>query len=247
MPVIKAGWYHHNSGKHPGNHFCQSGVQFGIKLNFSPTIVREEIIPPDDPSCDYKPTFLASSRFVHLAFPNGDSTLDYISSSSYTVLVIKVKYAKIADTVAASILARGLPAQVVLLPSINLENYQCQGNQKVIANLLSDENVLVVRPDYVIAWRIDESSIPHGPQVEEGVSKITGLDYNGGCLRDLYQSSNDAKTTKSYQSWLTREFRYNQRPYKFRFPMAGEFLYDHVCTYIFLQYSLAYHRLNSDC
>ena len=56
-PVMYGSWYYHNSGAHSGNHFSQGGIQLGIKLNFSPVVMREEIILPDDPSCQYNVRF----------------------------------------------------------------------------------------------------------------------------------------------------------------------------------------------
>ena len=39
---------------------------FGGKLNFSPLVAREAILPPDDPACSYQPVLRAGARLPHL-------------------------------------------------------------------------------------------------------------------------------------------------------------------------------------
>jgi hypothetical protein len=62
---IRAYWYFSNSGKHIGNHFCQSGmIQLGTKYNHSPIVCAEHPLP-DDPFCDYLPSIRAGGRLPY--------------------------------------------------------------------------------------------------------------------------------------------------------------------------------------
>lgn len=218
MPIIKAGWYHHNSGSHGTNHFSQSGIQLGIKQNFSPVITREEVLQPDDPSCEYAPVFRMGARLPFLPLIRKERGIfSFIDSASYSILVIKSDWVDTAKSLASSIESRGFPVTMVVLPQIDPSSYN--GNYLKIAHMLMSETLLVVRPDHIIAWRGRE----HPQQLdllEEAASKITGLDTHQQCLKEEFDMSLDAETLKSYHFWLTREFRYSLRPYKFRFPKA---------------------------
>lgn len=217
-PVIKAGWQHHNSGVHSANHFAQSGIQMGVKLNFSPVIQREETVPPDDPTCVYDPSCQAGSRILYLELPDGQSTHSYLDTSGYTLYLIDMELIDAANSLIAAIRIRGTPITTVLMPAIDIEDYD--GNQKHVAGLICQEKMFIARPDHVIAWRLDEGVSLNQSLIDIAASKLTGFDDEGKCLKEEFSYSSDASTIRSYHTWLTREFRYNQRPYKFQFPMS---------------------------
>lgn len=219
MPFIRAGWYHHNSGTHGSNHFSQSGTQLGIKLNFSPIIMREEVVPADDPSCEYKPSFRAGARLPFLPFQNSQENIfSFINSAGYTLLVVKPECSAFAQDLFSSVRNRGMSVTLSYLPTIYPECYE--GNYRKIADLLLEESFLVIRPDHVIAWRVSDVSALDSFIADQAASKITGVDQDGNCLSEAFRSSSDAKTIVCYQSWLTREFKFSLRPYKFRFPKS---------------------------
>lgn len=217
MPVVKAGWYHHNSGQHSSNHFSQGGIQFGAKLNFSPVIMREEIILPDDPSCKYIPSVCAGSRLPYLCLPGGQSIYSLLSTSGYTVFALDGELVNVAEEFANSIRTRLIPATTVVIPPLKPDAYE--GTHKVVSDLLRNERMIVVRPDHVISWRLDNERNQED-QIKQGVSVLTGFDELGLSLQERYLASNDAHIVLSYQRWLTREFRFAQRPYRFRFPTS---------------------------
>lgn len=220
MPVIRAGWYHHNSGTHGANHYSQSGIQLGIKQNFSPVIMREEFLQPDDPSCDYVPVFRTGARTPYLPFTDGKSIFSFIDSVAYSILVIKSDWVDTAQSLASSIKSRGVPVTIAVLPHFDPSSYQ--GNHQKIANLLMAEKLMIVRPDHIIAFRAHQCSSeqPQQDLIEEAASKITGIDSQQRCLKEDFDMSADAEIVGSYHRWLTREFKYSLRPYKFRFPKA---------------------------
>ena len=217
-PIIKAGWYHHNSGHHSGNHFAQSGIQMGVKLNFSPVIQREETVPPDDPTCTYNPSFQAGSRLLYLELPNGQSTHSYLDTSGYTLYLIDMNFIDTAKMLAAAIQLRGMPVMTMLMPAIDVRDFE--GNQKRVAQLICREKMIIARPDHVIAWRLGEGVCLDESLIDIAASKLTGFDNEGICLKEDFSYSCDASTIRSYHTWLTREFRYNQRPYSYQFPMS---------------------------
>lgn len=217
-PVIKAGWQHHNSGLHSSNHFAQSGIQMGVKLSFSPVIQGEEIVPPDDPTCKYEPSCQAGSRILYLVLPDGQSTHSYLDTSGYTLYLIDTELTDTANSLAAAIRLHGMPITTVLMPAIDIKDYS--GNEKHVARLICQEKMFIARPDHVIAWRLDEGVDLDQSLIDTVASKLTGFDDEGSCLKEEFSYSGDASTIRSYHTWLTREFRYNQRPYTFQFPMS---------------------------
>lgn len=194
---------------------------FLFKQNFSPVIMREEILQPDDPSCDYAPVFRTGARTPYLPLTDGQSIFNFIDSATYSILVIQSDWIDTANNLASSIRSRGFPVTVSMLPDIDLSFYQ--GNHQKVAEMLVVENILVVRPDHIIAWRActSSNSILSQPHfIDQAASKVTGLDSQQRCLREEFNMSMDAETVRSYHRWLTREFKYSLRPYKFRFLKA---------------------------
>lgn len=180
--------------------------------------MREEVIPADDPSCKYVPAFRAGARVPYLPFSKDKSTFSYIDKVGYSILVIKTESVDTANDLASSIRDRGVPVTVSIFPDVDPTSFE--GNYKRIAEILVAESILVIRPDHIIAWRVSGISAIDSKVINDVASKITGFDKDRACLKEEHDTSSDAETIRCYHRWLTREFRYSQRPYKFRFPKA---------------------------
>ena len=166
-PIIRAAWYHHNSGTHSTNHFSQSGIQLGIKLNFSPVVMKEETIQPDDPTCKYNPTICAGARIPYLPLLDRNGIFSFIDSSGYSILVINTDLLDFANQLAISITDSDVPATVSIIPRIDVNSFK--GHYKKIAQLFLAESVLVVRPDHIIAWRACSTNTSIGNAVEQAI------------------------------------------------------------------------------
>lgn len=94
-----------------------------------------------------------------------------------------------ANNLASSIRSRGFPVTVSMLPDIDLSFYQ--GNHQKVAEMLVVENILVVRPDHIIAWRActSSNSILSQPHfIDQDVYNKNGKPPN---LKEIYEERVD--------------------------------------------------------
>ena len=230
---IRAHWYFANSGKHNGNHFSQSGVQLGTHFNYSPVLCTEHPLT-DDPFCDYLPVIRAGGRlpFYHIPSPEEPSVFvgiyDLVLKMGYTLFVVRAteegvlndQVTGIVDSLTEHFHKLGVPFDVVLSIFIaDLKNLDVNrgGTRTTALELWSQEQLILVRPDHVVAWHLPrkESVCPFKQSPETIVSIVTGLAQ--AKIGD-WVGSERHKRMMNYQDWLTKQFRFNLRTYQFLFP-----------------------------
>ena len=90
QPLLTRRWAHTNTGFHNDNHFSSSGIQLGIRYDFSSIIYRElsEKLPGEDPPCIAHPRVIAGARLPIFPLGIGDHLLKHLDNQVYTLLYV---------------------------------------------------------------------------------------------------------------------------------------------------------------
>lgn len=206
---IAAGWYFHNSGAHGHNHFCQSGVQLGMKLNFSPAVAAELDPSADDPICTYHPRVLAGCRVPDAPLETGSRILDHVARGRFTVFV--VRGADDSSASKAACLCRMMEGGGVLARMVILPAFRATPESEAVRADYSHHSLVVVRPDFYIAWRLPRGQQLGDAELEDVAATLLGAAPGPGAR---------CAQLDAYQRWLTRLFLFNLRPFGFNFPSA---------------------------
>ena len=190
---------------------------FGGKLNFSPLVAREAILPPDDPACGYQPVLRAGARLPHLLLPDGTAIAEHIANDRYTLLLLADASAT-AEALRAALQSRGVACQVARV-AVHAKGQETSGGQ--LAFEYAKHAMLVVRPDLHVAWRLKLSARPPDAAAVESVADTLSGRSGGGTDRWAeVERSTDYDSMRSYRLFMTQRFQAKLRPLGFAFPQA---------------------------
>jgi len=206
-----------NSGHHSANSWSQTGIQYGVKFGHSPIISPEPERSSDDSPCNYVPVIAAGARLPHM-FVDGRSIHERISMDTYTFLVLSRSEVGVIPSSVLNCLWRltelNVPSVTVV---INLDN----ATPPEIRQLYVEEQVVIVRPDFWVAWRLPVGRrVPVEAELVALAETLTGRTANGECLWPKMVKSKAFARTVNYHRWLHSVLENKMRPLGFFFPRA---------------------------
>tara|TARA_R110002050_G_scaffold67447_2_gene145975 strand:- start:2085 stop:3284 length:1200 start_codon:yes stop_codon:yes gene_type:complete len=169
--LLTCRWSHGNQGFHNDNHFSSSGIQLGIRYDFSSIIYREasEKLPGEDPPCIVHPTVVAGARLPIFPLGDGDHLIKHLDNQVYTLLYVTREHtskgerrrssfgnprATATDKATASIRESfqeyGAPLKLVEMSELfsTIPGHL----PRVYAALLMEFAYILVRPDGYVGW-----------------------------------------------------------------------------------------------
>lgn len=158
-----------------------------------------------------------------LYFKSNGTIYDSIGAEGYTLLVFGpagVKASKqFRDTFGKKVRALYQSGHEALFPikevQVDVTSICPQKSDRQVHDMYREHALVVVRPDFYVAWRLTTVDQEEGQSGEDGfelpVSIILGLQK---------PSIKQQQRSHSYQRWLRRQFIFNLRPFAFNFPSA---------------------------
>lgn len=153
--IVLARWFHTTSGEHLGNNFCQSGLSYGCRYDFSPAVLGgdERNSPPEDPFPVYIPKLVPGGRVLHVEFTDTHSVHDLIKLSGYTIfktssLISKKEVEDIVDafeTLGAEITSVDISEKLI-------SGLRAGKRNSYVATLWTEQQVVICRPDLYVSW-----------------------------------------------------------------------------------------------
>jgi len=215
-------WLRLNRGKHANQHFAQDGIQFGLKLLCSPIISTSSGSLVNDPPSRYTPCIATGAYLPDYRLGEQSFVHDHIHRHLYSIVVIGDEDAH-ADTVRHLTTAFSLRdfgfhvAYISLFPADGM--HSCSSAE--VLDLYSAASILIVRPDFYVAWKMNSrSKSPTREQVSTVITTLTGLTSNGDDNWDMLSCSDEYLKSSSFLERLRTTFSNNTIPLRINFPNA---------------------------
>lgn len=175
--IILAKWTHSTSGEHLGNTFCQNGLSYGCRYDFSPVVLgsNDSSAPPEDPFPIYIPKVVPGGRALHCEFRDVHSIHDHISMTSYTLFLTSGDGAEACKLLVQTFGAKQIPLSFVDVTA-QLQAPRSGSRNEYAAKLWTRELAVICRPDLYVSWTLRKEENVHltAAQADIIVSRLSG-------------------------------------------------------------------------
>lgn len=205
--IVLAKWRHTTSGEHMGNNFCQNGLSYGCRYDFSPIILGGNRLesPPEDPFPTFIPKVVPGGRALHVRLKNGKSIHDLVSNSGYSIFRTKNLHSDFAERLIKRFQERLVP---IVVHDIYDQLLDVEGERnKYAAALWIEQSLVIVRPDLYVSWTLMTERRAEERE-DEIVKTLCGIELGVERIRIANSMSN----------WLTWRMYEGMKPLRNVFP-----------------------------